>query len=69
MSADNIIYIQRRGDKYKVWEQPASLDPIPSAVAEDYTTGLEAMASAIRLQEEAGHVEYGIKVLKPKSAT
>lgn len=68
MSADNIIYIRKSGDKWKVWEQSASIDPIREPKSPEYT-GEEAVNAAIQLRKSIGCVEYGITILETGECT
>lgn len=71
MSADNIIYIQQKGNKHRVWEQSASVDPNPkygqdshSPTFKEFNSEQEAFTYAFDLNKE-WQTEYGVSKLEP----
>jgi hypothetical protein len=63
MSADNIIYVKRSKNAWKVWHQSASTKPRANKDCKVYKKFDKAMDSAIKLEEKVGYVEYGITIL------
>ena len=68
MSADNVIYIQKIGSEYHVWETSASIeDPKPGGRShEKYENVCEARAYAFGLLQGFDIVEYGVQHLPDK---
>lgn len=63
MSADNVIYIQKKKNKYIVWHDFASNeDPRPyKNNSKKFNNKDSAENYAFELEEEIGYVEYGIQ--------
>jgi hypothetical protein len=61
MSADNMIYVQKRGDRWWVWMGFASDERnAPSRRAANFETEGEAMKYAFTWYAEEAVVEYGV---------
>ena len=66
MSADNLIAIQKIGDRYYVWHESASNDyPYPNATAESFKKKNAAYCAAKDMYDDCCIVEYGIQELDP----
>jgi len=65
MSADNIIYIKKKGKHWHVWHDFASNDdPQPyGRYYRKFKDKYKAMDYAFDLKEEIGYVEYGVEKL------
>lgn len=60
MSADNIIYIKKEGEKWLVWEHSFSdMDPRPPKTALEFSDMDAAIASAGEMENDH-FVEYGV---------
>jgi len=63
MSADNIIYVQKVGETWSVWEQSAS-SPAESEARNTFPTLEEALLYAHEWEKTFMIVEYGVQLLE-----
>jgi hypothetical protein len=65
VSADNVVYVQKCGERYYVWDDSASNEaPEPPEDAQKCDTRSYALTFAHDLVDEIGYVEYGVRELE-----